>query len=199
MNKKILGMILMTVFMGMPSFAMAWTFRYCDVGGATVEQTSGDFLSTADCDSVKAFYVSDTVHYYNVNVNCYATQPASPGVCPLGTSAMTGSNVSSLTSSNLAVSTPLANPIKYRTFSGFVSRVTATAVEILMPFVVLAFIWSGFLFVRAQGKDEALTEAKTAIKWSIVGAFILMGAYGFSQIICTTVVSISGEPTNSCQ
>lgn len=85
----------------------------------------------------------------------------------------------------------IANPIKYDTFSAFVAAVLKIAVEILMPFVVLAFIWSGFLFVKAQGKPEELETAKKAIYWSIIGAFILMGAYGFAQIIGTTVSSLT--------
>lgn len=86
---------------------------------------------------------------------------------------------------------PLVNPIKYDDFSTFVAAVLKVAVEILMPFVVLAFIWSGFLFVRAQGNPAELEKAKAAILWSIVGAFILMGAWGFAQIISTTVSTLT--------
>lgn len=85
----------------------------------------------------------------------------------------------------------LKNPIKYNTFSDFVAEVLEKAVQILMPFVVLAFIWSGFLFVRAQGAPAELDKAKEAIKWSVIGAFILMGAWGFAQIIGTTVSSLT--------
>lgn len=93
----------------------------------------------------------------------------------------------------VTVSVKLENPLKdkYDTFSLFVAAVIHAAVDILLPFVVLAFIWSGFLFVRAQGKDTELTEAKKAIWWSIIGAFILFGAWGFAQIIGTTVSTIT--------
>ena len=81
----------------------------------------------------------------------------------------------------------LKNPIKFDTFSAFVSAVTKTAVQVLMPFVVLAFIYSGFLFVRAQGKENELKAAKDAIMWSVVGALILFGAWGFAEMIGKTV------------
>lgn len=81
----------------------------------------------------------------------------------------------------------LKNPIKYDTFSAFVVAITKTAVQVLMPFVVLAFIYSGFLFVKAQGNDKTLTDAKKAITWSIVGALILFGAWGFAELIGKTV------------
>jgi hypothetical protein len=88
-------------------------------------------------------------------------------------------------------SAQLQNPIITDTFSDFVALVLERAVEILMPFVVLAFIWSGFLFVRAQGNEKELEEAKRAIYWSVIGAFILMGAWGFAQIIGTTVSTLT--------
>lgn len=87
-------------------------------------------------------------------------------------------------------STALCNPIKYDKFSDFVSAVIKAAVQVLMPFVVLAFIYTGFLFVKAQGKDAEITAAKKSLRYSIIGAFILMGAWGFAQIISATVATI---------
>lgn len=114
------------------------------------------------------------------------------------TATCTGTAVSGGT--GLSASGQIVNPIKYNDFSCFVAAVLKTAVDILMPFVVLAFIWSGFLFVRAQGNEKELEEAKAAIKWSIVGAFILMGAWGFAQIISETITSITaiGTTITSC-
>ncbi len=89
------------------------------------------------------------------------------------------------------VQAQLKNPIKYETFSDFVSAVIGAAVAVLTPFVVIAFIYSGFLFVKAQGNETELTEAKSAIKWSVIGAFILMGAWAFAQIIGQTIKTIS--------
>lgn len=85
----------------------------------------------------------------------------------------------------------LQNPIKYNNFSDFVAAVTQTAVKVLLPFVVLAFIYSGFLFVKAQGNEKELEAAKKAIIWSVVGAFILFGAWGFAQIIKTTISTVT--------
>lgn len=90
-----------------------------------------------------------------------------------------------------AETTKLTNPIEYDTFSQLVAAVTKVAVSVLIPFVVLAFIYAGFLFVRAQGKPEEIKKAKEAMLWSVVGAFILLGAYGFAQIIGKTVSTIT--------
>lgn len=87
----------------------------------------------------------------------------------------------------------IKNPLKdeFSTFPKFISKVTETAVNILIPFIVLAFVYSGFLFIRAQGNPEILKEAKSALWWSVVGAFILLGAWGFAQIIGDTVSTIT--------
>jgi hypothetical protein len=100
------------------------------------------------------------------------------------------------TGSQTQVSEKLQNPIGgphgVNTFSELVSKVISTAVLVVMPFVIVYFIYAGFLFVKAQGNPEGITEAKSAMTWSIVGAFILLGAEAFAQIIGTTVNSITG-------
>ena len=91
------------------------------------------------------------------------------------------------------VEATLENPLKdeYNTFSKFAAAVIETAVNVMMPLVVLGFIYSGFIFVKAQGKEKELETAKTAIWYSVIGAFILFGAWGFAQIISTTVSTIT--------
>lgn len=91
----------------------------------------------------------------------------------------------------LNVSQKLTNPIRVNTFSEFAALVTATAVKVLMPFIVLAFIYSGFLFVRAQGNPKGIEEAKNTLWYSMIGAFVLLGAWGFAQIIGKTVSTIT--------
>ena len=91
------------------------------------------------------------------------------------------------------VTKTINNPLKsdYDTFPKFVAMVTETAVKILIPFVVLAFVYAGFLFIKAQGNPETLKEAKSALWWSVIGAFILLGASAFASIIGDTVSTIT--------
>ena len=97
------------------------------------------------------------------------------------------------TATPVAVTAELSSPLKdeYNTFSKFTAAVIETAVNVMMPFVILAFVYSGFIFVKAQGKPKEIEEAQKAITWSIVGAFILFGAWGFAQIISTTVSTLT--------
>lgn len=101
----------------------------------------------------------------------------------------TGPSVS--TKSEPLVSTKLENPIKYDTFSEFAEAVIRTAVIVLIPFVVIGFMIAGFLFIKAQGNTEEISKAKTAMWYSIVGAFILLGSLGFAQIIGSTVSTLT--------
>lgn len=85
----------------------------------------------------------------------------------------------------------ICNPIKYDDFSEFVLAVTNAAVDVIMPFVFIAFIYTGFLFVRAQGKPDEIKKAQQSLMWSVIGAAILLGAWGFSQIIESTLSTIT--------
>lgn len=104
----------------------------------------------------------------------------------------TGSTAPSGSTANTSTCEPgkICNPIKYSTFSEFAAAVIKTAVQVLMPFIVLAFIYSGFLFVSAQGNDTKLIEAKNVLWYSMVGAFILLGSWGFASIIGETISTI---------
>ena len=70
--------------------------------------------------------------------------------------------------------------------------------QIILPIgsvvVVLMIIYSGFLFVTAQGNDTKLSTAKNSFMWTIIGAAILLGAWTMGQVIQQTVCDISGRP-----
>lgn len=57
---------------------------------------------------------------------------------------------------------------------------------IATPIVILTVIYSGFLFVTAQGNVEKLQKAKTAITYALIGALILIGGQAISQLIQNT-------------
>jgi hypothetical protein len=63
--------------------------------------------------------------------------------------------------------------------------------KIVMPIaaiaVVLWIIWAGFSYVLAQGKPAEVSKAHQRLLWSLVGAGILLGAAGISQVVELTV------------
>lgn len=66
--------------------------------------------------------------------------------------------------------------------------------RVLLPIggilVVLAFIYSGFKFVMAQGNDGELKTAKAALTHTAIGAAILLGAKVLTTVIANTVNSL---------
>ncbi|HEX5774834.1 MAG TPA: pilin [Candidatus Paceibacterota bacterium] len=53
--------------------------------------------------------------------------------------------------------------------------------------LVLALVYVGFLFVAAQGNEEKIRSARSALMWTVVGGLILLGATAISTVITATV------------
>ena len=56
-----------------------------------------------------------------------------------------------------------------------------------LPIIMLAIIWSGFLFVTARGNMEKIKTAKTAVTWTMIGAALILGARVLAEIIRSTI------------
>lgn len=97
-------------------------------------------------------------------------------------------------SSQLSKYLQLKNPIDGATdVNGFISNILDAMVIILSPILVLALLYSGFLFVSAQGNTEKLGEAKKALIWTVVGAAIVFGAHGVADILGSTANCLVGS------
>lgn len=84
--------------------------------------------------------------------------------------------------------TSLVNPLRNITdLPTLLTAVLKALVKIGTVILILAFIWIGFLFVRAQGNPEQLKKARAAFLWTIIGGLILLGAESISTVIQSTV------------
>lgn len=81
----------------------------------------------------------------------------------------------------------LCNPIKVDTLSKFLGLILEIVIAISTPIIVLMIVYSGFLFVKAQGNPEGLVTAKKAMMWTMIGAIIILGAFVLSKAIEGTV------------
>lgn len=81
----------------------------------------------------------------------------------------------------------IKNPIKASNFAEFLRDILEIVVQIGVPVVVLGIIYSGFLFVTAQGNDSKLTEAKKTFVYTLIGAGIVLGAFVIATAIQGTV------------
>ena len=79
------------------------------------------------------------------------------------------------------------NPLKYKTIPEFLSALLDIVTIIMMPIIVLALIYGGFRFIKAQGNPTELEEAKKLFLWVLIGALLVLGASTLSRAIEGTV------------
>lgn len=74
--------------------------------------------------------------------------------------------------------------------------------EIILPIgsimVVVMIIFTGFQFVVARGNEEKLSQAKTALTWTVVGAAVLLGSWVIAQTIASTICDIAPD-SGACE
>jgi heme/copper-type cytochrome/quinol oxidase subunit 2 len=85
----------------------------------------------------------------------------------------------------------LTNPLGDITITQFIDEILSIVVMLGTPVAVFFIIYSGFLFVVAQGNPEKLTKARTTLLWVVIGTTILLGASVLSTAIQGTIESIS--------
>lgn len=84
----------------------------------------------------------------------------------------------------------VTNPISADDFPGLLKLIIDIVIKIGMPIVVLSIIYTGFLFIKAQGSPAGLKAAKEALIGTLIGAAIILGAYAISALIQGTVKSL---------
>lgn len=109
---------------------------------------------------------------------CESTNPNKPTGC---TPANTG----------IKIDTHINNPIAgIDSLPAFIEAILNFVLIVGVPIVALAIIYSGFLFLSAQGNSEKLTKAKKALMYTLIGAALLLGSYVIASSIKGTVDEI---------
>ncbi|MDD4803689.1 MAG: hypothetical protein PHN69_00765 [Candidatus Pacebacteria bacterium] len=72
----------------------------------------------------------------------------------------------------------------------FVSDLLSYVVKIGGIVAIFAFIYSGYLFVKARGNPKELETAKTVFKNTIIGVAVLLGAQLIASIIIGTIKNL---------
>jgi hypothetical protein len=91
--------------------------------------------------------------------------------------------------------TLLQNPLQaagIENIPQFVETILNIALQIGVPLIALAIIYSGFLFVAAQGNPDKLKKARQAFLWTMVGAAVLLAAVAIAQAIGGTIEQLRG-------
>ena len=85
----------------------------------------------------------------------------------------------------------IVNPIpKVTSVPGLIKTILEGLLKIGIPVVALAIVYCGFLFVQARGKPEAITKAKDALLYTLIGAAILLGSWAIAEMISATVLAL---------
>jgi Type IV secretion system pilin len=87
--------------------------------------------------------------------------------------------------------TEFCNPITQGSLQAFLEAILSSVVYILFPIIVLMVVYTGFLFIRAQGVPAKLEEARRALVWTLIGGAIILGALALSKAIEATVKAIT--------
>lgn len=104
-------------------------------------------------------------------------------VCPDG-SIGGGTNI------NVKIENPLGTDGP-QNISDFIKLAIKVVLVVGVPIAALAIIYTGFLFVQAQGNSEKLTKAKNALLYTLIGTALLLGAFVIAQAIGATVDNIN--------
>jgi hypothetical protein len=109
-------------------------------------------------------------------------------IVPATVDAVGGPGTTTVTKPDLNISFKLDNPLgSTKDLPSFLKKLLQAVILLLVPVVTIMFLYSGFLFVKAQGNSEKLDEAKRALLYTVIGAAIVLGAVGFSEAIKSTV------------
>lgn len=83
--------------------------------------------------------------------------------------------------------TGLTDPLGNITLYNFLFTILNAVIYILFPVIVLMLVYTGFLFVAAQGNPAKIQEARRALVWTIIGALVLLGAKAIALAVQATV------------
>lgn len=67
--------------------------------------------------------------------------------------------------------------------SDVVTAVVRVVRMVAIPFVVLAIIYSGWLFIAAQGNPDKLKSARGVFLWTLVGTLVVLSAELIASVL----------------
>src|SRR3989344_9158122 len=84
----------------------------------------------------------------------------------------------------------LENPLESDSILILLTKLLDVVVQVGIPVIAIFIVYSGFLFVKAQGNDSKLSEAKVTLMWTVIGAASVLGATVISGVINATIVGL---------
>ncbi len=105
---------------------------------------------------------------------------------------VSGSTTPDVSGSGMNITTKIENPLgdKITDIPKFIQEAIKIVLTVGIPLIALAIIYTGFLFVEAQGNPEKLSKAKKALIYTLIGGALLLGAFVIANAIGATVDDI---------
>lgn len=91
-------------------------------------------------------------------------------------------------STTLKITNPLSGVDDITTL---LAKILSAIVQIAIPFLVLAIMYVGFLFVAARGNPQKLAEARQALFYVLLGALIILGSETLSRVLSGTISELT--------
>ena len=85
----------------------------------------------------------------------------------------------------------LCNPLKAHSITEFLNDILTYVVKIGTVFVILMIVYVGFKFTAARGNAGELEKVRVMFLWTVVGALVILGAHVISDMITSTIHTIS--------
>ncbi len=85
----------------------------------------------------------------------------------------------------------LNNPTGNLTVQSFLSSAFTGLVKVSLPIITVFIVYSGFLFVTAQGRPAQLEVAKRNFFFVLLGALLILSAWILANIIGGTVTNLT--------
>ena len=87
----------------------------------------------------------------------------------------------------------LKNPVKVNSISELILIVTRVIRYIAIPFIVVAIMYAGFLFIWGQvtAKADGIKNAKTVLLYTVIGAFILLSSELIALVMKNTIEGLT--------
>jgi hypothetical protein len=178
----------LTLFLVVPIFAQTVVPA---TGGGTVTPAPSQCTDGKDNDGDGMIDKSGRTvgtKVYLPDVQCLT----SGAICEDGSTNCLASNTGAQTcGSGLCLNIAIKNPLKVDTIQEAIKLFMDAVLKIAIPFIVLAFLWSGFSFVLARGNSEKVTKAKNMFVFTIIGTLLILGAWTITNAIIGTVNSIT--------
>lgn len=96
-------------------------------------------------------------------------------------------------SANEGLNIKFEPPVKFNSFEDLLKGALDVLLQISIPVIAGFIVWSGFLFLKAQGNPSELEKARKTLLFTIAGAGVIFGSWVIAKLIVATVKAFQSD------